>query len=35
MENMSRGVKQEVLSKHVVHYRKRVVGAMGMYCQYM
>lgn len=26
MENMSRGVNREVLSKHAVHYKKRVVG---------
>ena len=26
MENMSRGVKREVLLKYAVHYRKRAVG---------
>ena len=26
MENMSSGVKREVMPKHVVHYRKRAIG---------
>ena len=26
MENMSSGVKREVMPKHVVHYRKHAVG---------